>query len=161
MKIIPYILYLFLIAFYATIVADIISIFDVTVDLLIIIVVMVAFYKGEAEALWFGFAAGIVAGATHLNHMPWEIFIVSLTALAVNQIGGRINLESVVSKILVLGCCAMVHGIVMTLTVSTSEFFFVLVRYILPGSFYTLVIGSIFFLIKDGYISWSKIKAMF
>jgi hypothetical protein len=161
MKIIPYILYLFLIAFYATIVADIISILGVTVDLLIIIVVMIAFYKSETEALWFGMAAGVVAGATHLNLMPWEISIVSLIALAVNQIGGRINLESAVSKIFVLGCCALVHGIVMTLSVSTEEFFFVLIRYILPGAVYTLVIGSIFFLVKDGYISWSKIKALF
>lgn len=138
-----------------------VSIFGTMVDLLIIIVVMVGFYKSETEAVWFGVVSGIVAGATHLSLMPWEIFILTLIILVVNQIGGRINLESVVSKIFILGCCTIVHGVVITLAISPNEFFFMLVRYILPGTAYTLVIGSIIFFVKDGYITWTKIKALF
>lgn len=161
MKIIPYFLYLYLITFHMTILSDIISIYGVTVDLLILIVAMIGLYKSEAEAIWFGMAAGIIAAATRLDLMPWEVLVVVGIALAVRQVSTRINLESLASKALVLAGAVFFHQLIMTLLISTEESLFILLRYIIPGVAYTLIFGLIFFLIKDGRISWPKIKALF
>jgi len=161
MKIIPYILYLLLIALYITILSDLISIFGVGIDLIILLVVAVGLFKSETEAIWFGIAAGIISGSVRLDLMPWEVLIIGVTAAAVNQIGSRINLESLMSKILVLAGAVLFHGIIFSLVVSTDSFFFVLIRFIIPSMVYTVLLGLIFFLIKDGRITWANIKALF
>ena len=161
MKVIPYLLYLFLITFHSVILSDIISILGVRLNLLILIVVIIGLFKSETEAVWFGLAAGIIVGANRLDLMPWEVLVITIIAVAVKQVSSRINLESFASKVVVLASSVFLHGIIISLIISTEEFFFVLVSYILPGTAYTVLIGLIFFLIKDGRISRQKIKALF
>ncbi len=161
MKIIPYILYLFLIAFYVTIFSDFVAIYGVTIDLVVFLVVAVGLFKDEIEATWFGVAAGIVAGATRLDLMPWDVLTIGVIAFAANQMGTRINLESLLSKIIVLATAVLLHGIVQTLVISADNFFYVLLRFVMPSMVYTVLLGVLFFLIKDGRISWEKTKALF
>jgi len=125
------------------------------------LVVAVGLFKSEIEAVWCGVAAGVVSGATRLDLMPWEVLVIGIIAAAVYQVGSRINLESLISKILVLAGAVLLHGMVLSLVISTDSFFFVLVRFLIPSMVYTVLLGLIFFLIKDGRISWANIKALF
>ena len=161
MRVIPYILYLFLITFHSIILSDIVSILGARLNMLILIIVIIGLFKSETESIWFGLTAGIIVGSTRLDLMPWEVLVITIIAVAVKQVSSRINLESLASKVAVLACSVFLHEVIITLIISTEEFFFLLIRYILPGTAYTVLVGLIFFLIKDGRISRQKIKALF
>jgi len=47
------------------------------------------------------------------------------------------------------------------LVISADNFFYVLLRFVMPSMVYTVLLGVLFFLIKDGRISWEKTKALF
>ncbi len=161
MRVLPYLLYLFLITFHSIILSDLISILGVRLNMLILIIGLIGLFKSETEAVWFGLSAGIIVGAARLDLMPWEVLVITVIAVAVKQVSSRINLESLASKVVVLACSVFLHEVIITLIISTEEFFFILIRYILPGTAYTVFIGLLFFLIKDGRISRKKIKALF
>ena len=161
MRVLPYLLYLFLITFHTIILSDIISIFGVRLNLLILLIVIIGLFKSETEAIWFGLSAGIIVGAARLDLMPWEILIIIIIIVAVKQVSSRINLESLASKVVVLASSVFLHEIIISLIISPKEFLYILIRYIVPGTAYTVLIGLIFFLIKDGRISRQKIKALF
>ncbi len=161
MRVLPYLLYLFLITFHLIILSDLISILGARLNMLILIIVIIGLFKSETEAIWFGLSAGIIVGAARLDLMPWEVLVITVIAVAVKQVSSRINLESLASKVVVLACSVFLHEVIITLIISTEEIFFILIRYILPGTAYTVLIGLIFFLIKDGRISRKKIKALF
>ena len=161
MKVIPYLLYLFLITFHLIILSDIISILGARLNLLILIIVMIGLFKSETEAIWFGLSAGIIVGAARLDVMQWEVLVITIIAVVVKQVSSRINLESLASKVVVLACGVFLHEVVISLITFTEEFFFILIRYIIPSTAYTVIVGLILFLIKDGRISKQKIKALF
>ena len=161
MRVIPYLLYLFLITFHSIILTDLISILGVRLNMPILIIVLIGLFKSETEAIWFGLSAGIIIGAARLDLMPWEVLVITVIAVAVKQVSSRINLESLASKVVVLACSVFLHEVIITLIISTEEFFFILIRNILPGTAYTVLVGLLFFLIKDGRISREKIKALF
>jgi len=161
MKLIPYLLYLFLLTFFNTILGELISIKGVTMDITIFLVVLVALYKSEEEALWFGFFAGLIAGAPNPAVMPYEIIIVLIIAALSHLLANRINLDSLASRLIILGSAVFLHRIIVTLMVSSEEFLFVLVRFILPNAVYTMIIGMLYFMIKDGRITWQRVKALF
>ncbi len=161
MRVLPYLLYLFLITFHSIILSDLMSILGVRLNVLILIIVLIGLFKSDTEAIWFGLSAGIIVGAARLDLMPWEVLVITVIAVAVKQVSSRINLESLASKVVVLACSVFLHEVIITLIISTEEFFFILIRYILPGTAYTVLIGLLFFLIKDGRISREKFKALF
>lgn len=161
MKVLPYLLYLFLITFHSIILSDIVSILGARLNLLVLIIVIIGLFKSETEAIWFGLSAGVIVGAARLDLMPWEVLVVTIIAVAVKQVSSRINLESLASKVVVLASGVFLHEVIMALIISTEEFFYILIRYILPGTAYTVFIGLIYFLAKDGRISRQKIKALF
>ncbi len=161
MKLIPYLLYLFLLTFHNTILVELISIKGIAMDITILLVVLVALYKSEEEAIWFGFFAGMIAGATNPDIMPYEIIVVLVIAAISNQMANRINLDSLASRLIILGSAVLLHRMIVTLMVSSEEFFFVFVRFIIPTAVYTIIIGMIYFMIKDGRITWQRVKALF
>ena len=161
MKAIPYILYLFLLTFHDTILVELISIKGVVIDITILLVVLVSMYKSEEESLWFGFMAGLVTGAMDISTMPVQIVTIVIIATLANQMAVRINLESIISRVIILSSAVVVHKIVMTLTVSGTEFFYILITSVLPAAVYTLIVGLIYFMLKDGRITWQKVKALF
>jgi len=161
MKVIPYIIYLFLLTFHDIILRELISVYGVTMDITILLVVLVALYKTEEEAIWFGFFAGMIAGASDIAIMPYEIVAVVVLAVASNQMAARINLESIASRVIILTSAVIVHRVIVTIMLSSTEFFYLFVRNIIPAAVYTMIIGLIFFMIKDGRITWQRIKALF
>lgn len=161
MKILPYLLYLFLITFHLIILSDIISILGARLNVLMLIIVMIGLFKSETEGVWFGLAAGVIVGAARLDIMAWEVLLITFIAVAVKQVSSRINLDSLASKVVVLASAVFLHEVVISLIIFTDKIFFILIRYILPSTAYTVLVGLILFLIKDGRISRQKIKALF
>lgn len=161
MKVIPYILYLFLLAFHLVITRDITVIYGAEIDLAVLIITLIALYKSETTTLWFAVCAGIISGSIRLDLMPWEVLSLALPALAVHQIGTRINLESVTSRLILMAGFLLIHQSVITLVISSSDFLTLIYRTILPGAVYTLIIGGIAFQMLDGRITWKKIKSLF
>ena len=161
MSIIPYIFYLYLLGFHVTILSDITSIFGVTIDLAALMVCLIAIYKNELSALWFAIAAAIVAGAMKLEIMPWEMLFLGALALAVRHLSVRLNLDSTASKLLLLAGGLLFHRLALTLAISPADFFTLLYRYIIPSVIYTWCLGWLYFLYRDGRITWAKFKALF
>jgi len=161
MRIIPFILYLFLITFHVAILGDLTAILGIKFNMFVLMVTLVALYKGDGEAIWFGFFAGLVFGSQRLDLMPWEIVIATLTAIVVKEISTRINFESIASRVIIIGSCVLLHDILIILLISAREFFFLFTRYVLPGVVYTVILGWLFFMIKDGRITWQRVKALF
>ena len=161
MKILPYILYIYLLGFHVTIFSDISSIYGITIDLTALLVCLVAIYKEESTALWFAIAAGFVAGAVNLSLMPWELFVLGGLALALSHLSRRINLDSIASRLMLLAGGLFVHAMVISLVFSSRDFITILFRYIFPSIIYTWLIGWMFFLYRDGRVTWKKIRDLF
>ncbi|MFH2035291.1 MAG: hypothetical protein ABIJ45_02720 [Candidatus Zixiibacteriota bacterium] len=160
-RILPYILYLFIIAFYRTILIEPFSIFGAVIDLSALLVVLVGFYKSESIALWFGLAAAVIIGSQRLEIMPWEMVVLGAGAVVINQFSFRVNLESLVSRLLILGAFVLVHQVVASLLVSPNIFFYSLYKAILPSVIYTVALGWVFFQFKDGKVTIQNIKSLF
>ncbi len=161
MKIVPYIFYLFLITFHNTILSGAISIWDARIDLVVLIVALVALYKGELVGIWFAFSAAVVAGSLRLDLIPWEMLVLGLSALIIHQVSLRVNLESITTRMIILAAIILFHQLVMALVISAETFLYSGYKVILPSIIYTLVPGWLFFQFKDGNITWAKIKSVF
>lgn len=161
MKIIPYIIYLFLLAFHYTIFSELISIYGAVVDLTVLLVALIAIYRGKTTTLWFAFAAGIVAGTTRPDLMPYEILILCSGGLIINRLCLRINLESITSRLIIIGGLLVFHAVVINLILFAGELPYMLWRSVFPDTFYSLLIVWPILLSFDGRITWSKIKALF
>jgi hypothetical protein len=161
MKIIPYLFYLYVLAIYNTILSDIISIYDVTIDLAAVMVGLIALYKSESVAVWFSLMAAFVVGTPRLELVPWEMVVLAISALIINRASNRINLEAVSSRLLMLAALILVHGTIMALLTSRGELVYMVYRMVLPVTAYSLLLGWLFFLFKDGHITWKKMKAIF
>lgn len=161
MKLIPYLIYLFILTFHDTILVNLISVYGVTVDISVLLVVLVALYKSEEETIWFAFFAGMVTGATDVAVMPYDILVMVIIGAVANLLAIRINLESLLSRLIILAGAVILHRIIVTAIISSNEFLFQFVRIILPIAGYTVIVGLIFFMIRDGRITWQKTKAIF
>jgi len=161
MKIIPYIIYLYILGLYYTILSDLTVIYGATVDLAALMVALVALYKSETAALWFAISVGIIVGSRRLDLMPWEMAILAVLALIVNQISARMNLESSISRLILLAVVFLIHQSVIAFLVSSDDLFFVMYRTILPGILFSLLIGWIFLQFRDVHATWRRFKALF
>lgn len=163
-RIIPYILYLYLIACYRTLLVEPLSIGDVQIYLTPLIVMLVALHKDHITALWFGFAAGIVYDTMDPSHMGVQIIVLATMGLITAQAKERFNLESLTSLILLLSIGVLFFSIPHTLLYSTSgvsEFGRLFLRIAIPGVLYTSFVGWLFFMLKTGRISYKKLKELF
>jgi len=63
MTIIPYLIYLLLVALHVVILKDVTTIYTVPLNLSAFLVLAVTLYKDDMTAIWFGFFAGLVMAA--------------------------------------------------------------------------------------------------
>ncbi len=148
----------FLMAFYNTMLSEMISIYGVTIDLSVVLVTLVAFSANEFKATWFAILLAIVASTQRLDMMPWEVGSLAVIAIGVNTISVRMNLDSVASKLILMGCSVLAHNILISAVFSLDSFNFVLVRYILPGVIYSLVLGWVFIVVGKGLAGFGRIR---
>jgi cell shape-determining protein MreD len=162
MAIIPYLLYLLLIGFDAVILKDTITIYTASINMPVLVVLTVALYKNEVTAVWFGFFAGLVAGAGGPPALlGWQALIMAVLAAAGSFVRERLNLDSLRARLLVVLIGVLLHNLI-SLALSRSDGWPVfLFSYVLAGAVYTTVLAWLFFLVKEGRLSAEKIKAIF
>ncbi len=160
-KFIPYFLYFWIIAMHQVFLADVTSIFGAKINLAVLIVLLVSMYKSEITSVWFGLCVGIIgyAGITELS--PWHVLVMASIALAAFHIKEKMNLDSLLARVSFIFCGVLVHNIIVLVLEVNDGFLIYVVRYALPGAIYTTIIGTIFFLIKDGVFTFDKTKSIF
>jgi hypothetical protein len=161
-RVIPYVIYLILIAFHVVMLQSITNIFTATINLPALIVLMVAIYKDDIPATWFGFAAGIVAfAAGPPTQLGWQSLVMAALALAACQVRDRLNLESLKAKLLLVLGGLLVHNTLVLLISRADGFLLNLATYVLAGAVYTSVLAGLFFMVKERIVTVEKIKAIF
>lgn len=160
-RLIPFLLYLWLIALHQVILSDEISVYGVLVNLPVLAVLLVGLYKTELEACWFGFVVGLVAYAGMTQVLGWHALVLALIGFLTFHSRARVNLESVYSKLLLVFTGVLVHNIILLLLSGTDGFLYVLATRGLTGAVYTTLFAWVFFLFKEGKVTFQKFKAMF
>lgn len=161
MRIFAYIIYLLIIGMFVVIWRDLTSISIAVINLPALIVLLVGLYKDDVEAAWFGFFAGLVAAANMSNEMGWYSLILAVLAMASCHMRERINLDSLRAKVLMIGGGLLVHNIIVTIAFSPHSFWYDLVTVVPAGAAYTTVLAWLFFLFKEGQITFARIRSIF
>ena len=161
MKIITYILFLFLLAFHRTILSEVTSIYGAIIDLSAMMVALIGIYKSESTALWFAMAVAIVSGSQNLELMPWEMLILGFCALMANQVSNRVNLESMTSRVMIIAAVVFIHRLILLVVISPELIIYLLYRDILPCMIYTVIVSWVFFHVKDSKITFGKAKSQY
>jgi rod shape-determining protein MreD len=160
-RVIPFILYLLMIGLHQTITKDVTAIYSTAVNLSGLLVLLVAVYKPELVAVWFGFAAGLVVAAEEPGMLGWQALALTAIGLAAFHVRERLNLESLYAKLILILAGVLLHNIAIILLRGGEGFFFLLLVSAFPGAVYTMVIAWIFFLVKEKKITLQKVKAIF
>ena len=162
MRVIPYLIYLLLIAFHVVILQEATSIYTAYLDIPALIVLLVAIYKDDVPATWFGFVAGIVAFAGGPPaQLGWQGLLMGVLALIACQVRDRLNLESLRAKLLLVAGGFLVHYTIVLLISRADGFLLSLATYVLAGTVYTAVVAWLFFLFKERVVTIGRIKAIF
>ena len=160
-RMIPYILYLLLIGLYRVILGDAISIYGVSMNLPVLLVLLVGLHKTEVDSCWFGFVVGLVAYAGITGLLGWHGLIMAAIGFLAFHSRSRINLESRYSRLLLICAGLAVHNIIIQVKSGGDGFLLLLVPKGLTGALYTTAAAWIFFTLKEGQITFQKIKAIF
>lgn len=161
MRAVPYILYLLLIAMHQVIWRDVTSIFGVTINLAALIVVLVALYKTEMIAVWFGFLAGVVMAVGNPVMIGWHGFALVALGLAAFHVSERLNLESLYARLLLVSSIVSIHSLLKLLINQTDGLFYLFWTSVIPGTVYTTVLALLFFAVKERKITVQRLKAFF
>ncbi len=160
-RLLPYLLYLWLVGMHQVFLSDITSIYGVRINLPVLVVLLVAIYKSEITALWFAVVVGAVAYAGLPQVMGWHALVLTAIALAVFHLRERINLESLSAKLLLVVGGIVLDNIAVLVLSGSDGFFLLLLTKALPGVVYTALIAWLYFLFKEGRVTLSKLKAIF
>ncbi|MDD4051405.1 MAG: hypothetical protein PHR28_05850 [candidate division Zixibacteria bacterium] len=164
MRIIPYVLYLLLIAFDRTILTDLVAIGPAHIYTAALLLLLVAQHKSYTAALWFGIAAGVVFAAPDPSRMGIQMFVLGFLGAAMAQLKVRFNLDSLRSRFLLLVGGLVLYSIPHTLfftTAGSGSIVFAFIRVALPSIAYSAFVGWLFFMIQTGHLSFTRIKTLF
>jgi len=160
-RLIPYIIYLFLIAAYQVILRDPLSIASASINLTALIALIIALYKTEVEAVWFGFAAGAVMAAGTPSSLGWQALFVAIIVAGAFHAKQRLNMESVYSKVLLVAAGVLIHNVLTITLVGFEGFLHRLTAVALPRLVFTTAIAWLFFLVKEEHITYQRVKELF
>lgn len=161
MRIIPYIIYFLIIALFKVIFQDMLTIYGVSINITALLVMIVAIYKSEMSALWFGAVAGLVLSASTPQLFGAYFLTTATLGIVTYHCREMLNLESLYSRLLLIFLGVISYSVLILFVNSIDGFGYLLITNILPGALYTTIIGWIFFLIKEDRITFLKIKSLF
>jgi len=160
-RLIPFLLYLWLVALHQVILSDAISILGVSVNLPVLLVLLVGLYKSELGACWFGFVVGLVAYTGTTTALGWHALVMAVIGFLTFHSRARVNLESIFSKLLLVFVGIVIHNIFVLLMTGGDGLLYQLFTRALPGALYTTLFAWVFFLFKEGKVTYQKFKAIF
>ncbi len=161
MKVVPYLVYLFVLSFFQVILSEPLSIGAAHIAIAPLIISLVAIYKSQTEAIWFGAAAAFVVNTGAPDAAAAGMIVAALIALGANYFKSRLNLESLPAKIAVVSAGCLLFELTRVTFLSTADVFYIYAVDSLPSTVYTSVVAYMFFLFKDGYISYARIREVF
>ena len=161
MKLLPYFLYLVLLAFYEVILRDLISINHVSINLAAFMVLIVAMYKSEMASLWFGFFCGIVLVAGHPDMMGIQSGMLAAIGLGSYHVRRRLNLDSLSAKLLLILGGVLAHNLLTVILNTPRGLLGALWSPVLMGALYTELLAVSFFMVESGKVEVKKTKANF
>jgi len=161
MRAVPYLLYLLLIAMHQVIWRDVTSIFGVEINLTAFMVVLVALYKTEMIAVWFGFLAGVVMASGNPAMIGWHAFALAVLGLIAYHVSERLNLESLYARLLLVSGIVFIHNFLKLLIDQTGDLFYLFWTSVITGALYTTILALLFFAIKERKITVQRLKAFF
>ena len=147
-KIIPFFLYLWLVAAYEVLLKDVFSIWGVAFNLTILIVLLTAFYKTELTTIWFSFFVGLVTHVGTGSVLGLHLLLLCLLGVAAFHLKEKLNLDSLLARLLLILGSSFVYGLILLLIGGTDGWIETILLQIIPGAFYTTFVGWIFFLIN-------------
>ncbi|MEE8149550.1 MAG: rod shape-determining protein MreD [candidate division Zixibacteria bacterium] len=157
----PFLLYLLLIAMHEVMWRDITALYLIAMNLPAMMVVIVAIYKSELTAAWFGFLAGIVLSAGQPESMGWQGLLLAAIGISVFYVREKLNLESVYSKLLLIISAVFLHNLLSVVINDVNRILYLTWSYCLPSAVYSSLIAWVFFLFKERKLTSEKIKAVF
>ena len=160
-RIVPYILYILLIAAWQVIFRDLTSIFGAAINMSAMVVLLVALYKSEVAAAWFGFVVGLALAVGSPSIMGWHALFLALLGIIGFQVRERLNLEASYSKELFILGGVLVHNFFVVLTETSTGVLYLLWSEALTGAVYTAVFAWLFFMIKEGRITRERVRSVF
>jgi rod shape-determining protein MreD len=160
-RLIPYLLYLLLVGLYQVILKDVTQVYNAAINLPAVLVLAVAIYKSETSATWFGFLVGVVMAAGMQYRVGWHALILAALALAAFHFRQRLNLDSMYSRVLLITGGVLAHNVLSLAVDQPQAFIYQLWSNALLGAVYTALLVWVFFLFKDGKITFRKLKAIF
>ncbi len=160
-RLLPYLLYLLLIAMHEVIWKEISALYFVALNLPAMIVAIVAIYKSETAASWFGFLAGLVLAASNPDVMGWHSMFLALLGFGVYHVRKKLNLESIYSKLFLIVGTVLIHNLASIVINGTDRFFYMIWMYCLPSAAFTTVLAWLFFLFKERKVTVEKLKSVF
>jgi rod shape-determining protein MreD len=160
-RVLPFILYLWLIALHQVIMRDGTAIYSAEINLPALLVLIVAIYKSELASVWFGLAAGLVTAAGEPALLGWQALAMAVLGIAAFHVHKRLNVESLYAKLLLIVGGVFLHNLFSILVRGGEGFFFLLLASAFPGAVYTMIIAWVFFLFKEKKITFQKVKAIF
>jgi len=140
---------------------DLTSVAGVSISLSVLLVVLVAIYKTEIAALWFGFCAGLVLGAGIPQQIGWYALVLIMIGVFSYQMRERLNLDSLKARLLMVAGACLLFNLCSLLILRTDAFWYRSVMVALPGAIYTMIPAWLFFLFKEGKITKENFKSIF
>ena len=160
-RLIPFALYLALIACYQILLVEPLSLWGAHIALSSLMALLVAVYKTETVAIWFAVSAMFLTHTGDPAAAGVMMIVATVVVIAANYLKSRLNMESLMSRLTITITGCLILELLRAAFVSTTDLLFVYVRYTLPSVGYTSVVALVFFLIKDGYITSRRVREMF
>lgn len=160
-RLVPYLFYLILLAAHQVVIRDLTAVGSASINLVALILGLVSLYKSESTVMWFGFFGGLMVSAGNPSAVGWHALSLALIGLVAVELRARLNLDSLMAKLLLIAAVVLIHNIASLVIAQTGNLFWELLLVCLPGTLYTVSIGWVFFQIKEKRITTEKIKANF
>lgn len=157
----PYILYLYLVALHQVILQEMTTIWGASLALAPLVITLVAIYKSQTLAIWFGCAMAFLVNTGDVAATAAGMIVAAAVAVGVGYFKGRLNLESLPARLTVVALGCLLFEFERVVFISPTEIHYLLLTVIIPSVVYTTVVAALFFAFKDGYITKEGFRKVF
>lgn len=160
-RIIPFILYLALISLHQTLVGDLLSVWGADLALGSLLIMLVALYKSESVGVWFGAMVAFLVNTGDPPAAATGMVVAAGIAVGAVYFKNRLNLESMAARLAVVFSGCLILELLGAAFSTGDQLLFVWARYTIPSVIYTSLWALLFFLVKDGYLTRSRLARLF
>jgi rod shape-determining protein MreD len=155
-KILSGVVILFMLVFFQSLLSDAVTIWEVKLDLGIIILVYVALTRGSTYGMMFGFAIGILSDVFTPSTLGWGALVKCTIGFSLGSFKDHLYLEGLYAKGAVIFISLLLNDLFYYLLVTgLISTFSTLVGSSLPSAIYTSVVGMLIFLVMHR-LHWER-----